>query len=159
MQALLAYRDAQLEYAMLDRDDDGVLEYAQRFISSEGKQDGLYWETAPDEPESPLGPRFAEKRTEDSYYGYHYRILTSQGENAPGGAIDYLDKDNLVGGFAAVAWPVEYGDSGVMSFMLSRDGVLYEALLGPDGEGAVDSMSGFDPDARWKPVLREFTAL
>lgn len=159
MQALFACRDAQLEYAMEDRDGDGALEYAQRFISSDGMRDGLYWEAAPGEPESPLGPLFSGDTPEGAYYGYQYRILTSQGEQAPGGAMDYLDGGNMVAGFAVIAWPADYGEGGVMSFMLGRDSVLYEADLGPDGAVIAASMAGFDPDAGWTPVLREFTAL
>jgi len=157
MQALLAFRDAQLEYAMEDRDGDGVLEYAQRFISSEGARDGLYWEAGPEEPQSPLGPSFADEVPEEgAYYGYDYRILTAQGEQAPGGAMDYLRDGHMVAGFAAIAWPAEYGESGVTSFLLSRDSVLYQADLGPDGPADIEV---FDPDARWTPVEPFYTSL
>jgi hypothetical protein len=159
MQAILAYHDAQMEYATQDRDGDGVLEYAQQFISSPGKQDGLYWTTVPGEPESPLGPLFAEGTPEGAYYGYYYRILKSQGPHAAAGALSYLVNGNMIAGFALVAWPAEYGTSGVMSFMLSRSGTLYQADLGPEGGTFASAMLGFDPDARWTPVLAGFTDL
>ena len=156
MQASLAYLDAQFEYAGEDRDGDGILEYAQRFISSEGKRDGLYWEAAPGEPQSPLGPLLASHNPGDDYHGYRYRILTGQGGHALGGALDYVDKGNMVNGFALVAWPADYGDSGVMSFMLGRNGVLYEADLGPNGTTYASAMPAYDPDPRWSPVAASF---
>lgn len=156
MQAALAYHDAQLEYASQDWDADGVLAFAQKFISSPGKKDGLYWETAAGEAPSPLGPLFSNDVPSDAYHGYYYRILTAQGEHASGGAYSYLVDGRLRLGFALVAWPAEYGDSGVMSFILSRDGTLYEADLGPGGDAAAGNMVLFDPDNRWMPVLTEF---
>ena len=160
MQAVYAYHDAQMEYAIKDRDGDGVLEYAQRFISSKGKRDGLFWETTPGEPESPLGPLFADaSKPKSTYHGYHYHILKSQGKYAEGGAYSYLVKGNMVSGFAIVAWPAEYGKTGVMSFMLSREGTLYEANLGPKSHAVASAMSEYDPDSRWAPVSEEFTDL
>jgi hypothetical protein len=160
MQAVYAYHDSQMEYALKDRDGDGVLEYAQRFISSKGKRDGLFWETTPGEPESPLGPLFADaSEPKSTYHGYHYRILKSQGKYAEGGAYSYLVKGNMVSGFAIVAWPAEYGITGVMSFMLSREGTLYEADLGPKSQAVASEMSEYDPDSRWAPVSEEFTDL
>jgi len=159
MQAALAYHDAQVEYAQSDRDSDGILEYAQRFISTPGGKDGLFWTAEPGEVTSPLGPRFAEKRPEGAYHGYYYRILTAQGEHAPGGAFDYRVNGNMVRGFALIAWPAKYGESGVMSFMISRDGTLFEADLGPEGGTIASSASLFDPDNRWAPVLTEYTGL
>ncbi len=159
MQAALAYHDAQIEYAQSDRDGDGILEYAQRFISTQGEKDGLFWTPETGEASSPLGPRFAEKKPEAAYHGYNYRILTAQGEYAPGGAYDYRVNGNMVRGFALIAWPAKYGESGVMSFMISRDGTLFEADLGPEGGAIASNASLFDPDDRWMPVLEEYTGL
>jgi len=152
MQALLAYHDAQMEYAEQDRDGDGVLEYAQRFISTPGQQDGLYWEVEPGRKPSPLGPLFADEQPGNDYQGYRYRILTAQGEHAYGGARNYLSNGNMTGGFAIVAWPAEYGQTGVMSFMLNQAGVIYESDLGSDGEKLASTMSAFEPDSGWSRV-------
>lgn len=153
MQAALAYYDAQKEYAREDRNGDGVLEYAQKTISTPGQQDGLYWAALEGEAESPLGPLFGEAGpSSEGYYGYRYRILTAQGDKAPGGAYDYRIKDRLVAGFALVAWPVKYGDSGVMSFMVSHDGVLYEKNLGPKSDEIARAMTRFNPDSSWRKV-------
>lgn len=151
MQAALAYYDAQIEYAAQDRNGDGILEYAQKFISVASQQDGLYWETKPGEPQSPLGPLFANEVPEDDYHGYKFRILTSQGPSAQGGAYDYLIGGRLTGGFALVAWPVEYGETGVMSFMINQDGTVYESNLGPDGASTATAMKRFDPGPDWVP--------
>jgi hypothetical protein len=105
-----------------------------------GQQDGLYWETKPGEPQSPLGPLIANDAPEDDYHGYEFRILTSQGPSARGGAYDYLIGGRLTGGFALVAWPVEYGETGIMSFMINQDGTVYESDLGPDGASTVAAM-------------------
>lgn len=150
MQSMLAYHDAQVEYASVDHDGDGVLEYAQRLRSTPGQHDGLYWAHAPGEPQSPLGPLFAEVTPEGAYHGYHYRLLTA------GGGQSYLDAEDMVLGFALIAWPAEYGDSGVMSFMLSHEGVLYEADLGADGAALANAMPGFEPGMLWRPVQAEF---
>lgn len=154
MQAALAYFDAQKEYARIDRDGDHVLQYAQKFVSEDGKHDGLYWPAADDEAESPLGPLFAgtHKKIGDGYHGYHFHILTAQGRNAPGGAYDYVIKGRMVAGFALVAWPLDYGDSGVMSFMISHDGQLYEKDLGEDSGAIALAMTRFDPDGTWHKV-------
>ena len=153
MQATFAYYDAQKEYASKDHNGDGVLEYAHKLISTPGKQDGLYWAALDGETESPLGPLFGDGEPSGrGYYGYHYRILTAQGSKAPGGAYDYLIKNRLSAGFALVAWPVKYGDSGVMSFIVSHDGVLYEKDLGPKSSATARAMSQFNPDDSWKKV-------
>ena len=133
MQATLAYFDAQREYALKDRDGNGVLEYAQRFASTPGKYDGLYW-AARGKDASPLGPLFAKRRSRKGpgYHGYHFKILKAQGKDAPGGAYDYIVGGRMRSGFALVAWPVRYGDTGVMSFMVSHDGTVVEKDLGPD---------------------------
>jgi Protein of unknown function (DUF2950) len=155
MQVMLAIYDAQKEYARQDRNRDGVLQYAARFRSTPGKQDGLYWPTKAGEPESPLGPVFAAARAagggdDAGYYGYRYKLLTAQGKNAPGGAFDYVARGRMIGGFAAVAWPVKYGDTGVMTFMVSHDGVVYEKDLGPDTAARASAMTRFDPDSTWQ---------
>ncbi len=137
MQASLAYYDAQKEYATADRHGDGVLQYAQRIVSTPGMKDGLYWAELPGEDESPLGPVFGDAKPGDSYHGYLFRVLKAQGPNAPGGAYDYRIKGRMTTGFALVAWPLRYGDTGVMTFMVSHDGRLYQR---------------FDPDGTWKEV-------
>ena len=152
MNAVLAYFDAQKEYAQVDRDDNHVLEYAQKFASSPGKHDGLYWPTAAGEPESPLGPIYASVRPGEGYHGYHFKILKAQGANAPGGAYDYVIGKRMRGGFALVAWPVAYGETGVMSFMVSHDGVVYEKNLGPNTDATARAMTRFDPDTSWQKV-------
>jgi hypothetical protein len=152
MQAALAYFDAQKEYARLDRNGDGTLEYAQQIISTPGKQDGLYWGKLEGEEDSPLGPLYGDAKQGDDYHGYRYRILTAQGEKAPGGAYDYLIKGRLVAGFALVAWPVKYDDSGVMSFIVSHDGELYEKDLGLKTDAVAQSMTRFNPDCGWQKV-------
>ncbi|HKO88640.1 MAG TPA: DUF2950 domain-containing protein [Burkholderiales bacterium] len=154
MQSALAYYDAQKEYARLDRDSDSVLQYAQKFVSTPGKHDGLYWTVNEGEAQSPLGPLFAstEAKTGQGYHGYRYKILKGQGGAAPGGAYSYLIKGRMVSGFGLVAWPVRYGDTGVMSFLLSHDGQLYQKDLGPNSAAIAGAMTRFDPDASWKKV-------
>jgi hypothetical protein len=161
IQVLLAIVDAQLEYSSEDRDGDGRLEYAQRFKSSAGKTDGLYWPAADGKPESPLGPLAATasregykaeagKRT--PYHGYYFKILTGQGKNAPGGAYSYLAQGHMIGGFAIVAWPAKYGASGIMTFIVNQDGVVYEKNLGPNTGTIASEMRLFNPDASWTKV-------
>lgn len=152
MQAVLAYYDAQKEYAQADRNGDGVLEYAQKIISTPGKQDGLYWGALDGEAPSPLGPLYGGDKKSASYHGYHYRVLTAQGAEAPGGAYDYRINKRMIAGFAVVAWPVKYGDSGVTSFMVSHDGVLYEADLGAKTDSVARAMTRFNPASNWKKV-------
>lgn len=157
MKVMLAIYDAQREYAEKDRNGDGVLEYAQKFDSSPGKHDGLYWPSTGNSPESPLGPEVAAARTAGQggapgYYGYRYKILTAQGKNAPGGAFDYVVRGRMIGGFAVVAWPVKYGDTGVMSFMVNYQGTLYEKNLGPDSAALARAIKRFDPDPSWQKI-------
>jgi hypothetical protein len=152
MQAVLAYYDAQLEYAAADRNGNGELEYAQKFISSANQKNGLYWETAAGDEPSPLGPLFARGTPEDAYHGYYYRILTTQGDQARGGAYSYLVDDRMTEGFALIAWPAEYGNTGVMSFMLNQNGIIYQQDLGPDTEEIALAMQGFNPNVGWVPV-------
>lgn len=157
IQVMLAIFDAQKEYATQDRNGDGVLEYASKFDSARGKHDGLYWPTKAGEAPSPLGPAVATARaarggTADGYFGYRYKMLTAQGKNASGGAYDYVVGGRMIGGFAAVAWPVRYGDTGVMTFMVSHDGIVYQKDLGPDTAVRAAAITRFDPDSTWEKV-------
>lgn len=157
IQTMLAIVDAQREYAWTQGDRDGLRVYARRFLSEPGTRDGLYWPTSPGERPSPLGDLIAAaaaegyQRGDGVYHGYRFRMLTAQGPGAPGGAIDYLVNDQLVGGFAVVAWPAEYGRSGVMTFIVNHDGVVYQKDLGPDTERRASTMTRFDP-AGWTRV-------
>lgn len=151
-QAMLAYYDAQRDYASQARDGDKVLQYAQKLMSSPGKHDGLYWDASSGGDESPLGPKFANVKPGQGYYGYHYKILTAQGASAPGGAYNYVVGGRMTNGFALIAWPVEYGETGVMSFMVSHDGQVFEKDLGKNGAATAQSMKLFDPDSSWKEV-------
>jgi hypothetical protein len=161
IQVCLAYVDAQREYALKDWDGDGLLEYAQKFASTPGKKDGLYWEVKEGEEQSPLGPLVARavkigylpgKSGEKPrpYYGYYYKILKAQGSNASGGAYDYMVKGQMIGGFALVAYPAQYGASGVMTFIVNHDGIVYEKDLGKDTEKIASAVTKFDPDKTWK---------
>jgi hypothetical protein len=152
MQAVLAYYDAQMEYAQQDRNGNGMLEYAQQFISSPGAQDGLFWEVETGATPSPLGPLLADRSQGGGYLGYFYRILKAQGDNARGGSYSYTLGDKMRAGFALIAWPEEYGESGVMSFLVSHEGIVYEQNLGPDGADIAKAMSAYDPDGDWIPA-------
>jgi hypothetical protein len=157
MQVMLAIYDAQMEYALFDRDGDGLREYAARFESTPGRKDGLYWPTKSGESMSPLGPLFAEARAAgarsgEGYHGYRYKLVSTQGRSAPGGAYDFTVRGKKIGGFAAVGWPVKYGDTGVMTFMVSHDGAVYEKDLGPDTAARAGAIARFDPDATWRRV-------
>ncbi|HET6552233.1 MAG TPA: DUF2950 domain-containing protein [Dyella sp.] len=153
-QAMLAYYDAQREYATEDHDGDHVLQYAQKLRSSPGKQDGLYWPVSGDEPLSPLGEQFVGEKVGSGpdFHGYRYRILTSQGPSAPGGAYNYVVGGRMTSGFALIAWPSQYGETGVMSFMVSHDGEVFEKDLGKNGAATAQSMKSFDPDSSWEEV-------
>jgi hypothetical protein len=150
--AMYAYFDAQREYAQQDRDGDGMLEYARRFLSSPGRHDGLYWATADGEPPSPAGPLFDTRDFKDGYYGYRFKILEGQGAAASGGARSYMSRGQLANGFGLVAWPARYGDTGVMSFVVNHDGVVYQKNLGPASASIASAMTRFDPDATWTPL-------
>ena len=159
MHVLRAFVDAQRVFASRDRDDDGVLQYARKLASTPGKQDGLYWSTKPGEEPSPFGPLIAESAAYlqghavgDPYRGYRFRILTRQGAHAPGGAFDYLINGRLIAGFAMVAYPADYGRSGVMSFIVNQNGRVYEKDLGKNSATTAAKMSAFDPGPGWKPV-------
>jgi Protein of unknown function (DUF2950) len=163
----LAYVDAQREYVQRDRDNNGVMEYAQRLASSPGKQDGLFWPTKAGEGPSPLGPLVAEARAQGygkggkaaktqgrtaggTFYGYRYKILTSQGKDARGGAYNYIVNGKMIGGFGLVAYPARYGVSGVMTFTCNHDGVVFEKDLGPRTSEIASVMASFNPDRTWK---------
>ncbi|MBM7060318.1 DUF2950 domain-containing protein [Pseudomonas sp. UL073] len=152
VEAVRAYHDAQMDYAEVDRNGDGVLEYAQKFVSSDGQYDGLYWAEEPGIEESPLGPLFGDALPGDDWHGYHYRILTAQGPSAPGGAYDYKIGEHMSRGFALIAWPAKYGDSGVMSFMISHDGEVFQKDLGPNSSKLAAAIKSFDPDSSWEEV-------
>jgi hypothetical protein len=149
------YVGAQVRYASADRDGDQVLEFAQQIASTTGKQDGLYWASAGGDEESPLGEFVSEsavylegREAGDPYRGYFFKILTRQGEAAPGGRYDYVINGNMIAGFAMVAYPAEYGNSGIMSFIVNQQGVVYERDLGDDTAVAAQAMAEYDP-ADW----------
>jgi hypothetical protein len=160
IQACLAFVDAEREYYSRNPQGEPLLQYAQKLASSADRKDGLYWPTTGAEPPSPLGEQFARARSEgyfehgvtagSGYRGYIYRLLTAQGPNAAGGAYDYLVSGKMIGGFALLAFPVVYGNSGVMSFIVNHDGVVYSKDLGPDTAKAASAIAAFDPDAGWK---------
>jgi hypothetical protein len=161
IQVCLAYVDAQREYYLRNPQRQALLQYAQRFMSAEGKRDGLYWETTASEPPSPLGLFLVQARTEGyeftadkpiPYHGYYYKILIGQGPSAPGGAYDYVVRDEMMGGFALVAYPAQYGSSGIMTFIVNHDGIVYQKDLGPDTTAVAQSMTKFDPDETWEKL-------
>ena len=158
---MLAIVDAQRDYASEDHNRDGVREYARRFASTAGKKDGLYWPTSANEPQSPLGPLVVRASSEgykkgdgspQPYHGYYFRPLLSQGSHAQGGALDYIVRGRMIGGFAAVAYPAKYASSGVMTFIVNHDGVVYEKDMGPQTAKIASEMKRFDPDSSWKAV-------
>ncbi len=158
---LHALVDAQRDYASTTRDGDKTKHYAMKFISDEGKQNGLYWKTGDNDPPSPVGPLlvsaagegYAMKQGQQSpFHGYYYRILTKQGAAAKGGARDYMVNGQLTRGFAFVAYPAEHRNSGVMTFIVNQDGVVYEKDLGPDTEKLAAAMSEYNPDKTWSPA-------
>jgi hypothetical protein len=161
IQVCLAIVDAEREYYQRDPDGDKLLQYAQKFISTKGKRDGLYWETKPDEKPSPVGPLVARARGEGykgaggkpvAYHGYYYKLLTGQGKDAPGGAYDYLVKGKMMGGFGVVAYPAQYGSSGIMTFIVNHDGVVYQKDLGAKTASVAQAMTKFNPDKTWTAV-------
>jgi hypothetical protein len=158
IQTCLVIVAAQYEYFSRDRDGDGIREYAQVIRSSPGLHDGLFWPTEVGEPQSPLGELFAAavaegyKSANSAYHGYRYKILSSQGPAAPDGAYDYIVRDNQIGGFAVVAFPASYGESGIMTFIVNHAGIVYERDLGAKTESEVEKMSSFDPVAGWVRV-------
>ncbi|WP_342729018.1 DUF2950 domain-containing protein [Bradyrhizobium sp. B097] len=157
IQTCLAYVDAQNEYAEKDR-GEGVGTYAQRIVSRPGKTDGLFWRD--DKDPSPLGELAAQAAAEgykvgeqpEPYHGYYYRILKAQGSDAPGGALNYVVKGKMIGGFALVAWPAEHGNSGVMTFLVNHAGTVFQKDLGSRTDFLAKRMIVFDPDQTWKKV-------
>jgi DUF2950 family protein len=160
MKALLAYYDAQNDYADMFKSKSGQAVYAQRVVSSPGKKDGLYWPTSGNEQPSPLGEAVAAATQRgyrpgagEPFFGYYYKILTRQGPAAPGGTVDYVVKGDMIGGFAAVAYPAEYGNSGIMTFMINHNGDIYEKDLGDNTAQAASRITSFDPDHTWRKVV------
>jgi DUF2950 family protein len=155
-----AYVQAQNEYAELDPGGLGRGVYAQRIVSHPGEKDGLYWPTAEGQPPSPLGELAAQASAEGykagkapiPYHGYYYRILTRQGAGAPGGAYDYLVKGKMRGGFALLAFPAEYGNSGIMTFMVNHDGTVFQKDLGPKTAKLARKIESFAPDQTWATI-------
>ena len=158
MKVLKTYVQAQREYYFLDRDDDEVLEFAQRIVSTKDKRDGLYWETGEGEDPSPMGPLLASAAAEGytaeglkavPYHGYHFKVLKAQGPHAAGGSFSYLVGDNMVAGFAMVAWPEDYGNSGIMTFLVNANGIIYQKDLGEKTADIASAMTEYNPDATW----------
>jgi hypothetical protein len=158
--SLHAYVDAQHEYVAQGRDGQPPA-YARKFVSDEGKHDGLYWQVAEGEPESPIGPLLADadverrKASEDAepFNGYFFRILEAQGKDAPGGERSYLDAAGaMTAGFAAIAWPAKYGNSGIMTFSVGMQGIIFQKDLGADTANAVTAITAYDPDSSWNPT-------
>lgn len=149
IQSMYAYVEAQQEYAKQDRNGDVVLEYAQRVLSSPGTRNGLYWPAAAGDPESPLGPLFDTKDLKDGYNGYRFRILKAQGAAAKGGARNYVRHGRMTDGYALVAWPARFDETGLMTFIVNQDGVVYQKYLGPNSAAIASAMTRFDPDPSW----------
>lgn len=162
LQTVRAYVEAQREYSARDHDGDEVLEFAQKLISTPGTKDGLYWPPDLDGEISPFGPLVAQAQNEgysmkarkqeappEPFHGYFFRILTRQSASAPGGRYDYLINGNLIGGFALAAWPAEYGESGIMTFIVNQQGRVYQKDLGPGTEKTARRMRTYDPDKTW----------
>ena len=155
------FADAQMTYADVDRDGDQVLEYAQRILSEEGTKNGLYWPDATGDDPSPFGEFVAraeatgyrqQLRLGDPYRGYFFRVLTKQGRTPPGGAYDYVINGNMIAGFAVLAWPAEYGVSGVMSFVANQQGKVFQKDLGADTEAIAAAIEAYDPGDGWSEV-------
>jgi hypothetical protein len=161
-----AYVAAQREYAGEDRAGDGVLKYAQKLMSTPGKKDGLYWEPVPDEPLSPFGPLVAQAREEgygqnhqkghhQPFHGYLFKILTAQGADAPGGPYNYIINGNMIAGFALIAYPAHWGDSGVMTFIVNQQGKVYQCNLGENSADLAGAITEFNPDSQWTVVQEQ----
>jgi hypothetical protein len=157
-----AYVEAQRDYATMDVNHNGIADFAQKIRSTPGKKDGLYWEAKEGEEESPFGPLAAEAASEGyskpqseepvPYHGYYYKILTAQGSHAQGGGYDYIVNGNMVLGFALLAYPAQYGSSGVMSFIVNQNGTVYQKNLGKNTASIASAMKLYDPDQSWKKV-------
>ncbi len=158
IQVCQGYVEAQREYASADREQEGIIQYAQKVISDPNKCNGLYWEPAEGELPSPAGPFMARAAAEGykrgdkpiPFHGYYYRILKAQGPKAPGGAYNYVINGHMVAGFALVAWPAEYGVSGIMTFVVNQNGIVYEKDLGPKTAKTAEAMTRYNPDETWK---------
>jgi hypothetical protein len=168
LRIMRAYVEAQREYASRDRDGDGVLEYAQKISSSPGRMDGLFWPLELNGEMSPLGPLVAYAQGEGyfqqpgrdaappssgsprPFHGYLFKILTRQGSNAPGGKYDYIINGNMIGGFALLAWPAAYGDSGIMTFIVNQQGRVFQKDLGPNTDKLARKTTAYDPDRTWQ---------
>jgi hypothetical protein len=156
------YFQSQIDYAAKGHDGDSSGIYAQQFLSEPGKQNGLYWAAEKGQPQSPMGPLVASAAIEKSlpqsagapapYYGYLYKILTEQGPDGPGGAKSYLVDGKLTGGFALIAYPAEYRSSGVMTFIVNQDGVVYQQDLGEQTSDLASKITAYNPDSSWEPV-------
>ncbi|MBZ5674169.1 MAG: DUF2950 domain-containing protein [Acidobacteriia bacterium] len=153
------YVEAQMEYASRDRNGNGVLDYAQRIVSTPGKKNGLY---SDGDPDSLVPKAFGQAaaaigggKTAEPYHGYYFRILTSQGPDAPGGAQPYVVKGDMIGGFALIAYPAKYGDSGIKTFIVNHRGIVYEKDLGPATDTLAPRIARFNPDKTWQPVQGE----
>lgn len=162
LSSVRAYVGAQREYASKDRDGDEVLEFAQKFLSTPGKKDGLFWPPDLDGELSPLGPLVAQAQTKgyfrdpqdpapapEPFHGYYFKILTRQGKHAPGGKHDFIINGNMIAGFALVAWPAGYGESGIMTFIVNQQGRVFQKDLGPNTPKTVEAMKEYDPDKTW----------
>jgi hypothetical protein len=145
------------DYASQDHDGDGVLEYAQMLMSSPGLTDGLYWPAEQGDGDSLIGPNLSAAAPDKAaagkgYFGYRFRILKRQGKYIAGGDYDYVINGNMIGGFALMAWPVDYARTGVKTFLVSHAGIIYEKDLGPDTESMVAKIKSFNPDKSWDIV-------
>jgi hypothetical protein len=160
IQSCLAYVDAQNEYAQKDQTGVGVATYAQRIVSTPGKKDGLYWPAAQGEDPSPLGELVAQATVQgyafggnrSAFHGYYFKILTEQGPAASGGELDYVVRGKMIGGFALVAYPAEYRNSGVMTFIVNHAGVVFQKDLGERTARLAERMTSFNPDQSWEKV-------
>jgi hypothetical protein len=168
IQVCQAYVEAQREYASVDHNADEVLEYAQHLRSTPGAHDGLYWSTRTGDELSPLGPLVAQARGEgyrknskiltevqSPYHGYYFKILTRQGKHAPGGSYNYIINGHMIGGFALVAWPAQWGNSGVMTFIVNQQGKVFQKNLGTKTTAKASGMTTYNPDSTWTPVKEE----
>ncbi|CAN7268502.1 DUF2950 family protein [Rhizobium sp. LjRoot254] len=159
---MLEYVDAQNTYESEDRDGDAVREYAQKLISSDGAHDGLYWETEQGDIDevSPGGAaladaEFQKAKAGDGYFGYRFRILTAQGANIAGGQFNYIINGNMIAGFGLVAWPVKYGETGIHTFVVNKEGIVYQADLGADTEKLASNIKTFNPGDAWEIAEEE----
>ncbi|MEJ5018789.1 DUF2950 family protein [Ochrobactrum vermis] len=153
IETMRSYIDAQEEYANADHDGDGVLEYAQKIVSSPGEKDGLLWPDVDGNDPSPASPSLdfsqLDQSKQNRYFGYRYKVLTRQGENIAGGAFDYIINGNMIAGYALVAWPARYGETGVNTFVINRNGIVYQADLGAETDKIAPSIRQFNPGDRW----------